>query len=234
MLKKIASKNMGRSNLGWLRSIFHFSFAEYYNPENINFGMLRVINDDLIAAGTGFGTHPHKDMEIISYVVEGKLTHGDSMGNKNEITRGQVQYMSAGTGVLHSEHNLSDQTARLLQIWILPDRTGYEPNYGDYRFNWEDRENKWLHMVSNKEGQAPIKINQDANFHVIELDKGREIDFSVQEGRQAYLVQIEGSSAINGIELDLRDAMEIIEEDITIKATETSHILLIELEKQQG
>lgn len=233
-MKKIASENMGRSNLGWLRSIFHFSFAEYYNPENINFGKLRVINDDLIAPGTGFGTHPHKDMEIISYVVEGELTHGDSMGNKNEITRGQVQYMSAGTGVLHSEQNFGDKTARLLQIWVIPDRSGYEPNYGDYRFDWDDRKNKWLHMVSNKEGQAPIKINQDANFYALELDKDQEIDFPVQEGRQAYLVQIEGSSEINGISLDIRDAMEIVEEDITIKATEKSHILLIELEKQQA
>src|SRR5690606_21122 len=97
MLKKIESKNMGSSNLGWLRSLFHFSFAEYFNPLNINFGVLRVINDDLIASGTGFDTHPHRDMEIISYVVKGQLTHGDSMGNKSTITRGQVQYMSAGT-----------------------------------------------------------------------------------------------------------------------------------------
>lgn len=116
MLRKIESQNMGSSNLGWLRSKFHFSFAEYYNPNNINFGVLRVINDDLVLSNTGFDTHPHRDMEIISYVVNGELTHGDSMGNKNTITRGHVQYMSAGTGVYHSEHNLGEDTLRFLQI----------------------------------------------------------------------------------------------------------------------
>src|SRR5690554_6732108 len=105
MLRKIDNTKMGRSNLGWLQSIFHFSFAEYYNPNNINFGVLRVINDDIIAPNTGFDMHPHRDMEIISYVIDGELTHEDSMGNKGALTRGQVQYMSAGTGVYHSEHN---------------------------------------------------------------------------------------------------------------------------------
>lgn len=233
MLKKIDNKNMGRSNLGWLRSIFHFSFAEYYNPKNMNFGKLRVINDDLVDAGTGFGLHPHKDMEIISYVVSGELTHGDSMGNKNSITRGHVQYMSAGTGVYHSEHNLGEDTLRFLQIWIIPDKAGYEPNYGDYRFNWEERKNQWLHMVSSKNGTAPIKINQDANIYSLELEMGKQINFQVAEGRQAYLVQIEGSSSVNNIELETRDALEIIEEDINITANETSHFLILELKKEE-
>lgn len=232
MLRKIESKNMGGSSLGWLRSTFHFSFAEYYNPDNINFGVLRVINDDLIEAGTGFDTHPHRDMEIISYVVDGELTHGDSMGNKNTITRGQVQYMSAGTGVYHSEHNLGSKTARLLQIWIFPDKKGYKPNYGDYRFNWEDRKNKWLLMVSGKGGDAPIKVNQDINIYSLELDKGKEINFPVKESRQAYLVQIEGSSMINDIDLAERDGLEIVEEAISIKANERSHILVIEMNKE--
>lgn len=232
MLRKIESKNMGSSNLGWLRSKFHFSFAEYYNPNNINFGVLRVINDDLIEAGAGFDTHPHKDMEIISYVVNGDLTHEDSMGNKNTITRGHVQFMSAGSGVYHSEHNFGKEILRLLQIWIFPDKQGYKPNYGDYRFNWDDRHNKWLHMVSSKNGNAPIKINQNINIYSLELEKEKEIDFPVKEGRQAYLVQIEGNSIINNIELANRDAMEIVEEDILIKAKETSHILILEMNKQ--
>jgi redox-sensitive bicupin YhaK (pirin superfamily) len=232
MLKKIESKNMGSSNRGWLRSKFHFSFAEYYNPDNINFGVLRVINDDLVEAGTGFDTHPHRDMEIISYVVNGELTHGDSMGNKNTITRGHVQYMSAGTGVYHSEHNFGKDILRFLQIWIFPDNEGYKPNYGDYRFNWDDRHNKWLHMVSSKDGNAPIKINQDMNIYSLGLEKGKEIDFQVNAGRQAYLVQIEGNSTINDIELADRDGMEIVEEDILIKAEETSHILVLEMNKQ--
>jgi quercetin 2,3-dioxygenase len=232
MLRKIDSNHMGRSNHGWLRSIFHFSFADYFNPDNINFGVLRVINDDLIAPQTGFDLHPHADMEIISYVVDGELTHADSMRNQNTIGRGHVQYMSAGTGVFHSEHNLGDNLARLLQIWIFPDKKGYSPNYGDYQFHWEDRKNKWLHMVSSTEGNAPIKIHQDANVYSLELDKDKEISFPVKEGRQAYVVQIEGSSTSNNIELVARDAMEIVEEDFLIKAKETSHFLMIEMKKQ--
>jgi len=232
MLRKIESKNMGSSNLRWLKSKFHFSFAEYYNPDNINFGVLRVINDDLIDAGTGFDTHPHRDMEIISYVVNGELTHGDSMGNKNTITRGHIQYMSAGTGVYHSEHNFGKDILRLLQIWIFPNKKGYIPNYGDYRFNWDDRHNEWLHMISSKDGKEPIKINQDMNIYSLELEKDKEIDFQVKEGRQAYLVQIEGNSIINNIELTNRDGMEIVEEYILIKAKETSHILILEMNKQ--
>lgn len=231
MLRKIASKNMGSSNLGWLNSKFHFSFAEYYNPNNINFGALRVINDDLIKAGTGFDTHPHRDMEIVTYVINGELTHGDSMGNKNTITRGYVQYMSAGTGVYHSEHNFGKDELRLLQIWILPDKKGYKPSYGDHRFDWDDRKNTWLHMVSSMDGAAPIKINQDMNIFSIELEKEKEINFPVTEGRQAYLVQIEGTSLVNDILLEERDAMEIVEESILIKAEQNSHILILEMKK---
>ena len=231
MLRKLDNKNMGRSNLGWLNSIFHFSFAQYYNPDNMNFGVLRVINDDIIEAGTGFDTHPHRNMEIVSYVIDGELTHGDSMGNKRTLYRGQVQYMSAGTGVLHSEYNYGDKPGRFLQIWVLPNKNGYEPNYGDYLFDWEERKNKWLHFVSSKAGSAPIKVNQDVNFYALELDADKEISFPVKEGRQSYLVQIEGSSFINDINLAAKDALEIIEEDITIKARGTSHYLLIEMKK---
>ena len=232
MLKRIECNKMGKSDLGWLHSIFHFSFAEYYNPDNINFGVLRVLNDDLIESNTGFDMHPHRDMEIISYVVDGELTHGDSMGNKSTLTRGQVQYMSAGTGVFHSEHNLYNKQARFLQIWILPDKKGYTPNYGDYRFAWDMRKNKWLHIVSGKNGEAPVRLNQDANIYVLELEMGCEISFSIEANRQAYLVQIEGTSTINGVVLNARDAMEIKEENITILANELSHFLVIEMTLQ--
>lgn len=232
MLKKIDSQNMGTGNLGWLRSTFHFSFAEYYNPDNIQFGALRVINDDRVEPQKGFDPHPHRDMEIISYVVDGELTHGDSMGNQSTISRGQVQYMSAGTGVVHSEYNSGEKDLRFLQIWILPDRTGHTPTYGDWKFDWEERKNKWLHMVSGKEGDAPIQVNQDINMYALELEKGKNIDFPVREERQAYAVQIEGTSNIHGHECSSGDGMEIIEEDITIKSEETSHILLIEMRKE--
>lgn len=231
MLRKLDSSKMGKSNLGWLKSIFHFSFAEYYNPKNIDFGVLRVINDDLIEAQTGFDTHPHKDMEIISYVINGELTHGDSMGNRSTIERGHVQYMSAGTGVWHSEHNLGGETLRILQIWVYPDKKGYKPQYGEFRFNWEERRNKWFHMVSSTADDALIKINQDVNFYSLELDEGKEIIFDVESDRQAYLVQIEGDSKINEIELKERDAAEVIEEKLKFYAKTRSNYLLIEMAK---
>lgn len=231
MLRKLESGKMGSSDLGWLKSKFHFSFAGYYNPDNMEFGVLRVINDDLVNPNTGFDTHPHEDMEIISYVVDGELTHADSMGNKGTLKRGDVQYMSAGTGIYHSEHNLGKNIARFLQIWILPDQSGHKPNYGEYKFEWNKRENKWLNMVSSKQGNAAIKVNQDVNISVLELQENKEMDYEVKVDRQAYLVQIEGRSNINGITLYERDAMEIVNENIRIKAEVLSHFLVVEMRK---
>ncbi|MDR0827070.1 MAG: pirin family protein [Desulfovibrio sp.] len=233
MLNYIDSKKMGRSDLGWLNSHFHFSFAEYYNPENMHFGVLRVVNDDMVQPGAGFDTHPHRDMEIISYVIDGELTHADSMGNKHTLTRGQVQYMSAGTGVLHSEYNHGDKLLRFLQIWILPDRNGLKPNYGDFRFKIEDRENRWLPIatgVSNTDSKAPVRINQDINIYAAIITNGGILDFTVASGRQAYMIMIEGSADISGIRVGMRDALEIIEDTVTIKAEDKTHILVIEME----
>lgn len=232
MLRHINHKKMGRGDHGWLESIHHFSFAGYYNPDNMQFGILRVLNDDIVAAGTGFDTHPHKDMEIISYVIEGELTHGDSMGNKRTLSRGEVQYMSAGTGVFHSEHNLEKKQLRFLQIWILPDASNHTPDYGDYRFKWEDRENKWLALVSsteNKNSPAPIKIHADINIYATHMTKGHGNVFESAEGRQAYLVLIEGSANINCLKLKAKDALEIVGENITIKTDDTAHILILEM-----
>lgn len=232
MLRKKDNKIMGRSNIGWLKSIFHFSFAEYRNPANMNFGVLRVLNDDLIKAGKGFNLHPHRDMEIISYVVDGQLDHGDNLGNENTLTRGHVQYMSAGIGVYHSEHNYGEDTGRFLQIWIMPREKGLQPKYGDFKFDWNERKNKWFHFASDIDGNAPIKINQDVNIYALELEKDEEIDFEVKKDRQAYLVQIEGNSTINDVLLKERDALEIIEENINIKANKLSHFLVIEMKKE--
>lgn len=230
MIKVIDSHKMGTSELGWLHSLFHFSFAEYYNPENIQFGMLRVVNDDRIEPGTGFDTHPHANMEIVSYVVDGALTHRDNMGNERELTRGQVQYMSAGTGVTHSEYNLTNDVARFLQIWILPDKNGYNPNYGDYRFDWEARENKWLNIVSGENGTAPVKIHQDMDISVLSLDAGLTLDYILKEGRQAYLIQIEGSGTVNEYPLSTRDAAEITDETrIQLRAETKSHFILFDM-----
>ena len=233
MLRQIQAKNLGTSNLGWLQSRFHFSFAEYHNPKAIQFGVLRVINDDLVQPGTGFDLHPHRDMEIISYVVDGELTHADNMGNRQTLTRGQVQYMSAGTGVYHSEHNLGTGVARFLQIWIFPDQRRLEPNYGDYRFRWEDRRDRWLQLVSGQEGNAPVKVHQDVSLSALELEAGKEIALTVGPGRQAYLVQIEGSSELGSVTLEPRDGLEIVEEDLVLKAKTASHVLVIEMAKTE-
>jgi redox-sensitive bicupin YhaK (pirin superfamily) len=229
MLRKIDNKNLFIADHGWLKSRFHFSFAEYYNQDNINFGVLRVVNDDLIEPKTGFPTHPHRDMEIISYVVNGDLTHQDSMGNKHSLSRGEVQYMSAGTGITHSEYNMGNTTTRLLQIWILPDSKGHTPNYGELKPRWEDRVDKFMHFVSGKDGDAPIKVNQDVNFYAAELSEGK--NFVVGEERQAYLVLIEGEAKVNNVELVARDALEIIEEDIYIQPKGKAHVLVIEMKK---
>ncbi|MCP1103303.1 redox-sensitive bicupin YhaK (pirin superfamily) [Aequitasia blattaphilus] len=233
MIRYLDSSNYGRSNLGWLNSRFHFSFAGYYNPDNIRFGALRVMNDDLVQPGTGFDTHPHKDMEIISYVVDGELTHKDSMGNEHSLSRGQVQYMSAGTGVYHSEYNHHDtDILRFLQIWILPDQANHAPNYGDFRFNWEARKNAWLPIASGDgDVNFPIQIHQDIHMYATEIDAGKSQSFIVNEGRQAYLVLIEGAAKVGDINMKMRDALEITEESITIEAEENAHFLIIEMKK---
>jgi redox-sensitive bicupin YhaK (pirin superfamily) len=231
MLRKIDSAGLGSSDLGWLRSRFHFSFAQYRDPDNVHFGVLRVLNDDLVSPDHGFGMHPHSDFEILSYVVDGELTHGDDMGNQHTLGRGEVQYMSAGTGVLHSEYNHGAKTLRFLQIWIIPDETGHEPAYGDHRFDWEARRDAWLLLAAGPDGGAPIAVHQDVRISVTELEAGRELGYAVGAGRQAYLVQIEGSSSVNDVKLDERDALEVVEEDVVIKPATTSHVLVIEMAK---
>lgn len=232
MIKKLPKENMGTSNLGWLESRFHFSFAEYRNPNNINFGVLRVLNDDIVHPMSGFDTHPHSNMEIISYVVNGEITHKDSMGNSETLKRGEVQYLSAGDGIYHSEHNLhKSEDLRLLQIWIIPPFAGLPRLYGSHQYKEEERQNRLLNIVSSQNGDSKIKIYQDINIFVSELDK--ELDYKIQKDRQVYFVQIEGSSNINGTLLENGDAMEIVDEDIlTIKPITKSHILFIEMQKK--
>ncbi len=232
MLHKISHKKMGSGHRPGLESLFHFSFADYYNPDNKNFGKLRVVNDDLVGPGVGFEMHPHHDMEIITYVIDGYLSHEDSLGHKGRVGRGQVQYMSAGTGISHSEYNHEDQPLRLLQIWMIPDQKGHPPSYGEFAFDWSERDHRWFHFVSDHQGTAPIKIHQDANFYIIALDSEKETQFAVKEGRQGYLIQIEGSAEINGETLNEQDALEVVEETLTIKANEQAHILMIEMKKE--
>jgi len=229
MIRVYRAARLGRSDLGWLQSWFHFSFADYHDLARIQFGALRVINDDLIKAGTGFDTHGHRDMEIISYVVNGSLTHADSMGNQRTLPRGQVQYMSAGTGVRHSEYNRGSTESRLLQIWILPDRADYAPRYGDHEFEWASRENRWLHLASPDTGTAPVKIHQDANIYATELSSGSKTLFEVRPDRQAYLVLIEGEAQVNGETLTMRDGLETVGTSLEIASLAGAHLLVIEM-----
>ena len=233
MLKKLPKENMGKSNLGWLQSRFHFSFAEYRNHKNVHFGVLRVLNDDLIEAKTGFEMHPHENMEIISYIVDGEITHKDSMGNSETLKRGEVQYLSAGDGIYHSEHNVhKSDDLRLLQIWIIPPKLGLPRLYGSRKFEEKDRINKFLNIVSSTDGNGDIKIYQDINIYVSELENNKSLEFEIKENRQVYFVQIEGSSNVNDITLDFGDAMEIVDiEKIEIKALGNSHFLFIEMAK---
>jgi redox-sensitive bicupin YhaK (pirin superfamily) len=234
MLRAIESGTLGRGMHGWLDSHFHFSFADYYNPANISFGALRVWNDDLVLPGTGFDTHPHRDMEILSYVIDGELSHADSMGNEHTLGRGMVQYMSAGTGITHSEYNHGTVPLRFFQIWIFADEDGYDPNYGDCRFVWEDRVDTWMPVASGldtADSTAPIRIHQDINAYATFLTAGASLPFEVGVGRQAYLVVAEGKARVGGIGLHMRDAMEIIEEDVIVESLEDAHIVIIEMAK---
>eukprot|EP00527_Entomoneis_sp_CCMP2396_P005088 CAMPEP_0198146120 /NCGR_PEP_ID=MMETSP1443-20131203/27526_1 /TAXON_ID=186043 /ORGANISM="Entomoneis sp., Strain CCMP2396" /LENGTH=287 /DNA_ID=CAMNT_0043809961 /DNA_START=99 /DNA_END=962 /DNA_ORIENTATION=- len=208
------------TNENWLKSRFHFSFAEYNNNNNSDFGILRVMNDDLVQPHRGFGTHPHGNMEIMTYIVHGELTHQDSMGTKESLGRGSVQYMTAGTGVRHSEFNHGDKPLRFIQTWIKPTRGGLAPNYGSYCGDdgKDDRKNKLQHLMSNAAADpscgdadvGPVQINQDVDGYASELDLDQQIVYELPADRQAYLLCIEGGIEVNGKALEKHDACEII------------------------
>lgn len=245
-LKLIPKKSLHVSTpTWWLESRFHFSFAEYFNPANQEFGVLRVLNDDIVKPRAGFGTHPHRDMEIVTYVVDGQLTHRDSMGTGESLGRGSVQYMSAGRGVTHSEMNDGDKPLKFLQIWIKPDQRGLTPNYGSRVFRREERHNKMHHVVTSFNrlgsivdvGKGVIPIHQDANFYVSEMDPGFSQDFMLSSNRQAYMVCIEGGLSVNGTTgMEARDAVEVVAPSgsdfpLQLKADSKhgAHVLLIEM-----
>lgn len=229
MLKYIPFHSLYLADHGWLQSRFHFSFAEYHNPNNINFGPMRVMNDDLIAAHQGFGKHPHKDMEIISYIIDGELTHEDSMGNKETLSRGDIQYLSAGTGITHAEMNDSDEQVRLIQTWIIPQEKGLTPQYGSKRFDASQRYNKWLYLVGPKDSDAAIFIYQDASMFVSEIEANNTLTFTLKKGYQLYVKVMEGAGVINEHEFVHGDAAEVTQEDLSITATSKLHLLVVQL-----
>ena len=232
MLKHIPFDSLYTAEHGWLTSHFHFSFAEYRNMDNLRFGPLRVMNDDFIRPHEGFGLHPHRDMEIVTYVLCGELTHADSMGNKESLGRGAIQYLSAGTGITHSEMNDGDETVHLIQTWIIPHTKNVEPQYGSKSFTVEDRKNKWLHLVGPKGSDAHINIYQDASMYACELDDRQKIEFDVGSARQLYVKLMEGSADINGTLFRSGDAAEVIDENILIRGIDQAHILIVEMAKE--
>lgn len=223
----------GHARHGWLNSYHSFSFASYYNPERMGFGLLRVLNDDEIAPGTGFGTHPHNDMEIISIPISGALRHKDSQGNAAVISHGEVQLMSAGRGVLHSEHNNSQsEIANFLQIWIMPEKIGIEPRYDQKKFSLEDRHNQ-LQTVVSPIGSADdgVKINQQAYFTLSDLDAGKTMDYKIhRQENGCYVFIFSGKLDVAGEILSSRDAIAIEEtNEISFQAKETSSLLIIDV-----
>jgi redox-sensitive bicupin YhaK (pirin superfamily) len=224
------SDERGHANHGWLDSRFSFSFAEYHDPAHMGFRSLRVINDDRIAPGGGFGMHPHRDMEIISYVLEGALEHKDSMGNGSVIRPGDFQYMAAGTGVLHSEFNPSEKdSTHLLQIWIKPDKGGVKPRYGEKHF--ANKPAGQLHLVASQTGREDsIAINQDAELFLARLNPGDTIEHSLQSKRHAWVHVATGAVELNGTKLNAGDAAAVSnEQKLRLTGAEKSQVLLFDL-----
>ena len=223
----------GEANHGWLKSFHSFSFANYYNPERMNFGVLRVLNDDTVSGGMGFGKHPHDNMEIISIPLEGDLEHQDSMNNTTIIRKGDIQVMSAGTGVYHSEYNKNkDETVKFLQIWVFPNKKNVTPRYDQISLNIEERKNKLQQILSPNAEDEGVWIHQDAWFHLGNFDKGQNVHYQMKkEGNGLYAFILKGSFVIDEQEMDLRDGLGITgTNQIDIIAREDdAEILLMEV-----
>jgi quercetin 2,3-dioxygenase len=221
----------GYANHGWLDTHHTFSFARYYNPERMSFGVLRVLNDDIVSGGNGFGKHPHDNMEIISIPLSGDLEHQDSMGNQTVIRQNDVQIMSAGTGVRHSEYNHNhDKPVNFLQIWVFPKLENIQPRYDQRTYRPEDRKNK-LQLVVSPMGEEGVDINQDAWFSLGNLEKGFKTNYQVkQKGNGVYIFVIEGEVSIAGQKLNKRDGFGIWEvESLAIEADSAAEVLLMDV-----
>lgn len=222
----------GHADHGWLVANHSFSFASWYDPERVHFGVLRVLNDDMVQGGKGFGMHPHDNMEIITIPLEGKLEHRDSMGNHGIISKGEIQVMSAGTGVKHSEFNHDPNDAvRLLQIWIFPEKKNVEPRYDQKSYDLKQTQNNLLTVVSPMGNPEGMNIHQQAWFSLGRLDQGFETSYSLKrKGNGVYAFVIEGSVLINGQKLNRRDGMGIEDADsVSIKAEQDSELLLMDV-----
>lgn len=231
MLKIRRSEDRGIAEHGWLKSRHTFSFAEYYDPKHMNFGPLRVINEDRISGGEGFDPHPHRDMEIISYVISGGLSHKDSMGNIAVIRPGEVQRMSAGTGVIHSEYNDQENTeTHFFQIWIMPNQRGVAPGYGQKSFEKELNSQKIVHVISPDGKDGSISIHQDADMYISRLAANDSLDFKIEEGKQMWLQLVKGEIEVNGETLKAGDAISATDiKSVDIKSLKDSEMILFKL-----
>jgi redox-sensitive bicupin YhaK (pirin superfamily) len=226
------SNTRGHANHGWLDSYHTFSFAQYYNPERMHFGVLRVLNDDVVDGGMGFGTHPHDNMEIISIPLQGDLMHKDSMGNTQVISEGDVQILSAGSGITHSEYNKNqNKKVNFLQIWIYPNKKNVTPRYDQLSFKKEDRKNKLQQVISPNNEDEGIWIHQDAWFHLGNFDNGVSTEYQLKKkGNGVYIFLLEGSIEVEDNVLEKRDGIGIWEtDDIKINATSNSEFLIMEV-----
>ena len=231
MIKVRKANERGAVNLGWLDSKHSFSFGDFYDPEHMGFGSLRVINDDTVQPGQGFGTHPHRDMEIISYVIDGALEHKDSMGNGAVMRSGEVQRMTAGTGVSHSEFNHSkEDLVHFLQIWVLPEAQSLAPGYEQKNFSVEDKTNR-LRLVASRDGaDGSVTIHQDMRIYASVLTPGTSLTHSLADGRQAWIQVASGDVTVAGESLSSGDGIAVAEIDsIDVKAGTESEILLFDM-----
>lgn len=230
MIEKRPFNSIGHANHGWLDAHHHFSFADYHDPARVNWGNLRVWNDDAIAAGAGFPPHPHRDMEIITYVREGAITHRDSLGNLGRTEAGDVQVMSAGTGVTHSEYNLEPTETRLFQIWIIPEERGGEPSWGAKPFPKGDRSGRFVTLASGySEDDDALPIRTKARVLGATVKAGERITYELGEGRHAYLVPAKGAVEIDGTRIDARDGVTIKDvEAVELTALEDSELVMVD------
>jgi redox-sensitive bicupin YhaK (pirin superfamily) len=230
MIEKRPFSSVGHANHGWLDSHHHFSFADYFDPKRVNWGSLRVWNDDAIAPGTGFPPHPHRDMEIITYVHQGAITHRDSMGNVGRTEAGDVQVMSAGTGVTHSEYNLEPTETKLFQIWIIPDESGGVPSWGAKPFPKTDRSGRFVTLASGfEEDDDALPIRTRARVLGATVKAGETIRYALGEGRHAYLVPVTGAVEIEGTRIDARDGVAITDVSaVELTALEDSELVMVD------
>jgi redox-sensitive bicupin YhaK (pirin superfamily) len=221
----------GAANHGWLNAKHTFSFAGYYDPEKIHFGALRVLNDDTVAPHMGFNTHPHDNMEIITIPLQGEITHKDSMGNEGTITAGEIQVMSAGTGIQHSEMNKSNEELKLFQIWIIPNKQNVEPRYAQIKIDQGGMRNEFQQLVSPSQEDAGVWIHQDAWIHMIEMDAFSEQEYKLnKKGNGIFVMNIEGELSVANENLLSRDAVGVTDtESVNLIAIENSKALIIEV-----